>query len=369
MNKSQRGATHRSMPLTMLAVGLATTVLATTISAGRAEAESLPVYKPRAHAEPSRGAAIHMGKGVNLAGQYEVTKDEAWMHRITVKDFAEIRAAGFSTIRVPVNFSRHAWKTPPYTVNPAIFETLNWVIDNATKQGLQVIIDNHVNDAMWANPAKERARFAQIWWQISWALRKAPSTVYFELLNEPRPPVTNKDLPAIWAPALAAVRKHNPRRIVVLGGDWYSDVDSLTTLQLPNDPYVVPTFHYYRPDAFTHQGYKWSVNWTTGKPYPLGRKFGSAADIKQLEADLKTVKAFIARTGRVPFIGEYGASELIPNMTERARWYKTVSSAFASVGVQSAIWGYANSFPIRDYKGIKGWITQITDSVKTTTTK
>jgi endoglucanase len=31
---------------------------------------------------------------------------------------------------------------------------------------------------------------------------------------------------------------------VIVGGQNWSGIDSLATLQLPDDPYVVPTFHY-----------------------------------------------------------------------------------------------------------------------------
>ena len=42
---------------------------------------------------------------------------------------------------------------------------------------------------------------------------------------------------------------------------------------------------------------------------PTGRLFGTTADNQQLDDALRTVQDFIARTGRVPFVGEYGAYE------------------------------------------------------------
>ena len=70
-----------------------------------------------------------------------------------------------------------------------------------------------------------------------------------------------------------------------------------------DDPYVVPTFHYYEPFAFTHQG----AGWLTPPP-PLGRAYGTPADQARLERDLEKVRAYMARTGRVPVMGEYGAN-------------------------------------------------------------
>ena len=53
------------------------------------------------------------------------------------------------------------------------------------------------------------------------------------------------------------VRASNPTRPVVIGGEFWSGIDSLATLPLPDDPYLVATFHYYEPFAFTHQGAPW----------------------------------------------------------------------------------------------------------------
>jgi len=78
------------------------------------------------------------------------------------------------------------------------------------------------------------------------------------------------------------------------------------------------------------------------------------------------VKDYIERTGRVPFVGEYGAYERRP-LAERNEYYETVSEAFASIGVQSCAWGYTNTFHLR--RDDIGWISQILDVISTTTTR
>ena len=162
-------------------------------------------------------------------------------------------------------------------------------------------------------------------------------------------------------PALAQVRTTNPTRPVVIGGENYSGVNSLATLPMPDDPYVVPTFHYYDPFDFTHQG----ATWVSPAP-ALGRNFGSTSDIAALRRDLGKVTAYIERTGRVPFVGEYGAIDHpdVP-LSERIEYTQAVTSAFASVGVQSCAWGYANSFKFRDGDA---WLPGMLEAVETTTT-
>src|SRR3546814_12632681 len=68
--------------------------------------------------------------------------------------------------------------------------------------------------------------------------------------------LTNANLLATLAPALAAIRATNPTRAVVIGGENWTGIDSLATLDLPDDPNAYPTFHYYDTFAFTRQGAK-----------------------------------------------------------------------------------------------------------------
>jgi endoglucanase len=73
----------------------------------------------------------------------------------------------------------------------------------------------------------------------------------------------------------------------------------------------------------------------------------------------------MTRTGRVPVLGEYGAQDdpRVP-LADRIRYYRAVSSAFASVGVQSCAWGYISGFKLRDGDH---WIPGVVESIATTT--
>ena len=78
----------------------------------------------------------------------------------------------------------------------------------------------------------------------------------------------DRDLLAVLEPALAEVRASNPTRPVVIGGEFWSGINSLATIPLPDDPYLVVTFHYYDPFNFTHQG----ARWVGASPPPVGRR-------------------------------------------------------------------------------------------------
>lgn len=321
----------------------------------------LASFTPAPAARPSTGISLPVGRCVNLGNMLEPPVEAGWGGRpFEDEDAARIRARGFSTVRLPVRFSGHALETAPYTIDPAFMSRVRHVVQTNLDAGLNVLMELHAFDEFYADPGANRDRLAGLWRQIAAEFRGGPESLWFELLNEPRDRLDRSNLIEMLAPALAAVRETNPTRPVVIGGENWSGVDSLATLELPDDPYVVPTFHYYEPFDFTHQGADW-VN----PPLPVtGRDFGSEADRAQLAQSLDKVRAYMARTGRVPFVGEYGAYERIPTR-QRADYYRTISAAFASIGVQSCAWAYVNTFPLWQDRG--GWIEPIVGGIVTTT--
>lgn len=318
-------------------------------------------FTPAPAARPTTGIALPVGKCVNLGNTLEAPTEAGYGGRpFEDADAARIRDRGFATVRLPVRFSGHAIDAPPYTIDPAFMARVRHVVQANLDAGLNVILDLHHYEALFTDPAANRDRLAGLWRQIAAEFRDASDQLWFELINEPHERLDDSNLLATLAPALAAVRETNPTRPVIIGGENWSGVDSLATLELPDDPYVVPTFHYYEPFDFTHQG----ASWVTPVPPVTGRDFGSAADRAQLAATLDKVRAYRVRTGRVPFVGEYGAYDPI-RTDQRAAYYRTVSAAFASIGVQSCAWAYTNTFALRRDRG--GWIEPIVGGIATTT--
>jgi endoglucanase len=152
------------------------------------------------------------------------------------------------------------------------------------------------------------------------------------------------------------VRLTNPTRPVVIGGEFWSGINSLATLPLPDDAYLVATFHYYDPFNFTHQGAPWVT-----PALPTGRAFPSGTDPADLAANVEKARDFIARTGRPLFLGEYGAYEGIP-LAQRVTYYGTVHDAFAAAGVDGCAWAYTNTMPLRD-PASGAWNTQLLDAI------
>lgn len=313
-------------------------LLATSASAQPAR------YTPAPAARAKVGPTLPVGKCINLSNTLETPKEGEWGRPFRDDDFKIMKAAGFQTVRIPVKWSAQAMDRPPYMIKEAYLARVHRAVDLAHAAGLNVILNVHHYDELTANPDAHAERLAGIWMQIAESFKDAPPNVWFELLNEPHSKLNDSNLPKVWGPALAQVRKTNPTRPVLIGGENWSNLQSLNTAKLPDDPYVVPTFHYYEPFAFTHQG----AHWANPMP-PWGRAYGSDADKALLARDLQTVKDYMARTGRVPILGEYGAMDdpRVP-LPQRIAYYRAISSAFASIGVPSCAWGYASGFKLRD---------------------
>jgi len=317
-------------------------------------------YTPAPAAQPRVGPTLTVGKCINLSNTLEPPTEGAWGGSFDDTDMQIIRDAGFQTVRIPVRWSSHALTSPPYTIDPIFLARVHHVVDLAKAAGLNVMLNMHHYDELFADPSAHRERFAALWRQIAASFASEPKSVWFELLNEPHDKLTDANLQETLAPALAAVRATNPARPVIIGGQNWSGLASLDTVWMPDDPNVVPTFHYYDPFQFTHQG----ANWMEHAP-PFGRVYGTAADKALLDRDLAQVKAYMTRTGRVPILGEYGAQDdpRLP-VAQRIRYYHTISSAFASAGIQSCLWGYRSGFAIRQGDH---WVPGMVEAIATTT--
>jgi endoglucanase len=294
--------------------------------------------------------SLPVGRCVNMGNHFESPNEGDWGRKIAEDDFAIIARAGFNTIRLPVRWAGHAGAKAPYKIDPAFMARAAHVVGLARAAGLNVILNSHNYDDLHANPARNVERLAAIWAQVAKRFANEPRDhLWFEIENEPHDKLTNANLVATFSPALAAIRKTNPDRPVVIGGEFWSGIDSLATLTLPDDPNVIPTFHYYEPFDFTHQG----ATWVTPTP-PMGRIYGTDADVVRLTRDVAKVRAYINRTGKTPFMGEFGANAPIPT-DQRVTYQRTVRVAFDTVGIGMCAWGYTSTFPLYD-SAKKAWV-------------
>ena len=317
----------------------------------------LPTPTPVPPGGGGKTSSLPVGACINMGNHLEAPNEGDYGRKIADDDFKIIKAAGFKTIRLPVKWSAHAGSTAPYTIDATFMARVKFVVGLARAEGLNVILDDHHYDALFQSPAANTQRLAGMWRQIAAEFQAEPNaSLWFEIENEPHDNLNDGNLIDVLTPALVAIRETNPTRAVIIGGSNYSGINSLATLQLPDDPNVVPTFHYYDPFDFTHQGATFLDN-----PPPTGRDFGTPGDMQELASNAQKLRDYIARTGKTPFIGEFGAYDGIP-LPERAEYQQAVRVTFDGIASGQCVWAYTNTF--RQYDSdTKMWLPGLLESL------
>lgn len=270
---------------------------------------------------PAQAADFPPHRCMNLANALNAPHEGDWTYRIKRADIEAVAQAGFDTIRVPIAWSAHTAKTPPYTIDPAFFARVDEVVTQALQNHLSIVIDVHNFEDLDKNPDAESPRFRAIWQQIAWHYAKAPDSVIFELLNEPMGQMKGKKWENLLAATLADVRKTNPARWVIVGGDNWNSLSGMAKLHAPDDDHLVLTWHDYTPYEFTHQGAPWFPN-----PPPVGTKWGTARERAQIQDRFARAARIRAQTGHPVWLGEFGAINKAPMMS-RIEWTQAMRQA------------------------------------------
>jgi endoglucanase len=198
--------------------------------------------------------------GVNLGNFLEAPTEGAWSdgRLLQANDFSIIKQAGFNIIRVPIRWAEHVGPAPDFTIDPAFFSRVDWVVAQAEKNDLTAILDYHNDDALMKDPDANGDRFVAIWKQIAAHYQTAPASIYFELLNEPNGKLDAPKWNNLLGRTLTVVRATNPGRLIVVGPVWWNSIGALDSLVLPeSDQGLLVTVHFYDPMTFTHQGASW----------------------------------------------------------------------------------------------------------------
>ena len=362
---------------------------------------SVPSVTPRPTAVPTATTAppgaelvarsARLGRGVNLGNALEGPTEGAWGMVIEEDFFSLIHEAGFDTVRVPIRWSAHAAEAAPYTVDPEFFERIDWVVEYALAQDLNVVINMHHYDELFESPADHADRFVAIWEQIAARYEPQPGTVYFELLNEPHGNLDFKTWNLLLERTVEVVRAVDDHHTLVLaGGDW-GGISSLRTLVIPEgESNVIATFHYYDPFLFTHQGAEWvgpeigtvGVTWP-GPPeadvtlLPESRKvdwvrlwflrYNQTPGRANPASPVAITQAFdraldwSESTGVPLWLGEFGAYSTA-DMDSRARWTAAVRKEAEARGFSWAYWEFGAGFGVYD-RDAQTWRQPLLDAL------
>jgi endoglucanase len=289
---------------------------------------------------------VTLRRGVNLGNMLEAPNEGEWGLFVREEYFDLIREAGFDFIRLPVRWSTHADQESPYTIDPTFLARVDEVLNWAMERDLTILVDFHHYEEMMTDPWSNKDRYLGIWRQIAEHYKDHPSSVLFELLNEPNDQLNA----ALWnqylAEALAVVRESNPTRDVIIGPANWNAYDWVSTLDLPDEEHLIVTFHYYLPFPFTHQGAEWAgqeaqswlgTTWdaTTAEKAEIRAHFDSVAEWAQRHKNARIL------------LGEFGAYSRA-DMPSRLRWTEFVAREAERRGFAWAYWEFASGFGIYD---------------------
>ena len=278
-----------------------------------------------------------LGPGVSFGNALDAPTEGAWGVTLKEQYFQTVEEAGFRSVRVPIRWSAHSAPTPPFTISPAFFSRIDWVVQQALSRHLSVVLDLHHYVDLYKDPDKQLPRLLSLWDQIGAHYRDFPRSVFFELVNEPFDQLTDDRWQEMMLQVLATVRKSNPDREIIIGPAYWNSLDHLGQLHLPEtDRRLLATFHYYVPMRFTHQGASWvkgadhwkEVTWT-----------GTADEQKTLHDGFEKAAAWARTNLRPLYLGEFGTSQNA-DMESRARWTRAVVREAEAHQMSWAYWDF-----------------------------
>jgi endoglucanase len=317
-------------------------------------------------------------RGVNVSHWLSQSKRRGRQRRefFTKLDMELIASYGFDHIRLPID-EEQMWDADGRAECEA-FDLLHQALDWARSCGLRVIVDLHIlrshhfldkNPALYTDPAA-RDRFAALWAELSEKLREYPvGQVGYELLNEPVA-ADPADWNAVAASAFEEIRSREPHRVVVIGANDFQQPASFPRLDLPDDPDILPSFHFYHPMLITHYRAQWAepvkdyagpvtypgrpvdpADWNKmpatwqeqARRLELNKPFGPEEMVETIQPVLEKV----AGLGLRAYCGEFGCYATTPLEIRRA-WLADAVAVFRRFGICWALWDYKGKFGIVD---------------------
>ncbi len=303
-----------------------------------------------------------LSRTINLGNALEAPDYEGqW--GVVIRDwmFPTIKQAGYTAVRVPVRWSAHASPNAPYTIDPAWFDRVDHVIQQARHNDLAVVLNIHHYEELNSDPAGHHDRFLSLWEQISARYQNQPDTVSFELLNEPFGALSN-----VWnqyaRDAFEVVRRTNPDRTVLIGPTGYNKLDRLSSLELPDDRNIVLSVHYYDPFEVTHQGADWIQDSEGNTIHPVGVACCDQTVEEQIRSDMEFIAQWAEARDRPVFIGEFGAIDH-GTIETRADWTAHVRWRSQDQGFAWAYWEFSARFGVFDSSSCQ-WNLQLHDALR-----
>ncbi len=314
---------------------------------------------------------MKLKKGINLGGYlsqccHEETHYDTF---ILEEDIKQIADWGFDHVRLPIDYE--VLETKEGTVIEKGYERVRKVIGWCQRNGLNIILDLHkaygydFNDA--GNKEKNNLfsskelqdRFVTLWARMASHFGKEDN-VAFELLNE----VVENENAEAWndliRETISPIRKEAPTTPIIYGGIQWNSVSTLKLLEVPKDPNIIFTFHFYEPLLFTHQKAPWvatidpketifypqSMEDYKEKSAKIGDQGLAVVNAKSKTMGPEFIEEMVEEAIRAAqnagvslYCGEFGVIDRAP-VEDTLRWFQDVDSVFSKYDIGMAVWSY-----------------------------
>ena len=332
------------------------------------EAQEQPVTPGGLPDNAAVARALELGLGWNMGNHMDainngVSDETCWGNpKATQATFTGVKAAGFTSVRIPVTWMGHIGAAPDYKIEDAWMNRVYEIVGYAEKAGLNVILNTHHDedhgDGHWqdlraavnsdAENTRIKEEIAAVWTQIAEKFKDKGDFLMLESFNEliygsewSSSSNTDKKCDVInqwnqvFVDAVRATGGNNATRWLGVPG-YAASPNYLKYLTVPTDPAkkTMVAFHCYDPYDYTI-GDKQLPDWGhTGTSYKNGE-----AEIKKLFSDLST--QYVAKD--IPlYMGEFGCSMRDKNNTKAWAYYlyylEYVVKAARTYGIPAFLW-------------------------------
>jgi endoglucanase len=303
---------------------------------------------------------------------------------ITTQDFANLKAAGFNAVRVPVwwgNFwpmssqTASSWRSDAFT-------QLDWIVSNAAAAGLYTIIDMHgvvggqstSDDTGWQNQnqywsnGNDQGNTAWMWWEIANHYKGNGNVAGYDLINEPTGAPSNAAVISAYASLYTSVRSADPSHIIIMEGTWgnwdWSMLPSPSSEGWTNVVYEMHEYQWNGDSAVVEQGSINQVNdFNNHASYDCPDYIGEWNDMGDGAATYQYSYDEYTSNGISSTMWAYKAtSGLAPNgwgMYDPSYWATTPNvstDSAATIAADWAEWTTANAFALNTGLGFTEYL-------------
>lgn len=337
-----------------------------------AVANAAPPARPAAKpAKPVGSEAIafarRMGIGWNLGNTLEATGgikgtavrdfETAWGNPVTTKAMIDgVRAAGFTSVRVPVAWSNLMGPAPDYAINKELMARVEQVARYGLDNNMYVIINIHW-DGGWIHKFStdyngSMQKYKAVWRQVAAHFKNHSDHLIFESLNEEGsfddlwnvygglPNQKEKAYRLLntinqeFTNLVRASGGSNARRYLLIAG-YGTDIGRTVdpAFQMPRDPakHSMVSVHYYSPPTFAIL--EKDASW--GK---AAYTWGTPEEVAAVKRDMLPLKARFLDKGIPVVLGEFGCPTVNKDPASVLKYLTTVCETAYALGCVPLLW-------------------------------